>query len=497
MDRCRNISEIFRHAICVAALMWTAIINGQAFLFSDSTNYIRAADMALHIASGRTFSTEWTKRPQQELKGATQKEPTATPPSARHNDLKHGMIMAGRSPYFGALMYGGYLTSNFWAFLALQSLIAYILIILSLNRFGVGSSGNILAVVVALAATTTLPYYNSLLMPDAFFSFGILSFVLLCTPGKLSSGQVWFLSLVLVTSAVAHVHSLAVIAGLVLTLVVCWLVGWQAKIPRRGLIAAILAVIIGLASVQVTALATEAAFGKKPQFVPVLTARVIADGPGMAFIQSGCEGDRFQICRVHIGEPRNAGAILSGTTYESGAYLLASPSERKRMGLEDRAFALAVMTTYPAWQSSKIIRNTVQQLLWIEYDGLNTGCFDAAQCWNSLPPNVRKDLRVSASGQSAWPASLMNLVLCAVVLLSVIALTILWPTLWKTSPRMARWLRMWIILIVAGMLGNAILGGAGVEPQYRYQGRLIWLLPLLASILVLLRLRGARPKGEL
>lgn len=496
----KRISAYLQHLLCVLALMWTGIVNGQPFFFSDTTNYIRAADMAVHIASGRTFSTEWTKRYQEDLR--VRNDPAGEIIDARktrHNDLGQGIVMAGRSPYLGALMYAGYLSSNFWAFILLQALVSYILIILTLKRFHIESASNILITVIILSATTSLPTYNSLLLADAFFSFGILSFVLLASPGKISRLEIIFLTLVLLVTAVAHVHSLAIIIAMLIAAFVCQFIHWQAAVPKRAWIAAVAAIVTGFAGVQITALATEAALGSKPQFVPVLTARFIADGPGKAFIDAGCEGRRFQICRVPIGEPRSGGAILSDTTREGGTYLLASAPERQRMNAEDKAFALAVFKAYPLWQSAMIFRNTVRQLLWIDYDGLNTGCFNEQDCWSSLPPDVRSDLQSSLSGQNAWPEPMMNILLYLTVLLSLVALVLILPVLHRSNPSMARLLRTWVILIGVGMIVNAGLGGAGVEPQYRYQGRLIWLVPLLSLVAILLisRANNPKPHGEI
>jgi len=258
-------------------------------------------------------------------------------------------------------------------------------------------------------------------------------------------------------------------------------------------LAGVAGVLVGFASIQLTAVATEAAMKTKPQLLPLLTARFIADGPGKAFIDAGCEGRRFQICRVHIGEPDSGGAILSGTTPANGTYLLAAPDERRRMGNEDVAFAAAVFASYPAWQSAMMLRNTVRQLLWIDYDGLNQGCFKRPDCWQSLPAGVRNDLRASPSGRNAWPVTAMNALLYVVTIGALLAIVLLYKGVTRAAPTEAPMLRTWMLVGAAGMLASAFFGGAMVEPQYRYQGRLVWLIPLLAGVIILL-LRAKKHK---
>src|SRR5206468_11919046 len=99
MKRFRGSPTVFafaRHTLCVLALMWTGLVNGQPFLFqSDTTNYVRAADAAVYIASGHRISTVWTDRYRDQLStvaAATQPDQNrdkAAPP-ASGNDLRGG-----------------------------------------------------------------------------------------------------------------------------------------------------------------------------------------------------------------------------------------------------------------------------------------------------------------------------------------------------------------------------------------------------------------------
>ena len=123
-----------RHLACVLALMWTGLVNGQPFMFqSDSTNYVRAADAAAFVISGGAIHTAWTDRYRAQIEAKAQKssraarvasEAEAKQPSTGANDVGSGLIMSGRSPYIGALMYAGYLLGDFWPFVLLQAVTA-------------------------------------------------------------------------------------------------------------------------------------------------------------------------------------------------------------------------------------------------------------------------------------------------------------------------------------------------------------------------------------
>ena len=482
--------------------MWTGLVNGQPFMFqSDSTNYVRAADAAAFVISGGAIHTAWTDRYRAQIEAKAQKssraarvasEAEAKQPSTGANDVGSGLIMSGRSPYIGALMYAGYLLGDFWPFVLLQAVTAYLLIILTMKRFGVYRPRNATILTLALAAVTALPTYNSLLLADGFASFGILSYLLLASPGRLSRIEQAFLGAVLLVSVVSHLTHIMMLIGMVAALGLLAWTRYGPKLPRTAWVAGLGGILIGFLSVQATNLATKMAFGHEPQLLPLLTARFIADGPGRDFLKSGCDNRRFQICKVHIGNPYSDSLILFGRNQHDGAYLLASVEQRRTMGEQDVAFALAVLRHDPAGQIGAMARNTARQLAYIDYDGLNQDCFAEPGCWESLPPRVRAELRSTPSGQGRWPQAAMNVLLYVAVLGSLAALAIVAPEIARRDPERWRLLRTWLLVGLAAMLVCAFFGGAVAEPQYRYQGRLVWLVPLAAGIAILIRLQLGR-----
>lgn len=163
------------------------------------------------------------------------------------------------------------------------------------------------------------------------------------------------------------------------------------------------------------------------------------------------------------------------------------------MGEQDVAFARAVFQYDPLGETRMIVTNTVRQLLWIDYDGLNQDCFRQPGCWTSLPPTIRDKLRATPSGQGLWPQRWMNLLLYVSVIASLIVLAMTARTIARQDRERWLLLREWLTVGFTGMLVCSFFGGAVADPQYRYQGRLIWLVPFMAGIALLLWLR-LRPK---
>jgi hypothetical protein len=76
----------------------------------------------------------------------------------------------------------------------------------------------------------------------------------------------------------------------------------------------------------------------------------------------------------------------------------------------------------------------------------------------------------------------MNALLYVVVGASLILLAVAVPLIARRGADEWPTLREWLLLTLAAMLVCSFFGGAVSDPQYRYQGRLIWLVPFFAAI---------------
>ena len=165
------------------------------------------------------------------------------------------------------------------------------------------------------------------------------------------------------------------------------------------------------------------------------------------------------------------------------------------MAAEDTRFAMAVWKAFPLRQSFAMMKNSIEQMLMFGADGLNQGCFDQSDCWDSLPNTFRDQLRRSLSGRSLWPNALVTMVHYAIVLAAVLLLVLKSRAVLRAAPEEGRVLICWLVLFCVAMAICDVLGGAISEPQYRYQGRLMWILPFLAMMALLLD-RRALPRVD-
>jgi hypothetical protein len=473
----------------ILLLMWPALINGQPFFFSDTSSYVRAGDVVARMVGGASVHTVWTPP---EMAAPAAPSVVATPSNtpgrsgvARGNDPSSGYIMAGRSPYFGLFLWLSWVFSNFWLFVTIQAAVAYFLIGTALRCFGVDRPGTRLVVVSALAVASPLAIYNGLLLADALSGFGIAAFLILLAPSvRLARWDIVLLALILVASVASHLTHVVMLAGMIglvgLLVVVRWL-SWR-QVERAMLIGGG-ALLIGIGSVVMTGAVVKAHFGRAPVLVPLITARFIADGPGRDYIEAGCEGRRFAVCRIPYHGWTNSTVFLWSRDPATGAFLTADTEARLGMSREDKAFAFAVARAYPVRTIGLAIWNSLLQITDLHVDIVHESCFVTPACiGDQFPAPIVQAIARTPGGRDAWPLAAMNMVVYAGVVASLAILAILLPALRSGAPAAMRLICLWLLLVATAMAINGFLGGAISEPQSRYQTRMAWLLPLLALI---------------
>jgi hypothetical protein len=106
-------------AFCILLLAsaWVALVNGQPLFSVDTTAYIRGADFAAVYFLGPKFATSWTQG--RTLQGVEQHQPQNVLGKISGGELSLNSpfdkaVMAGRSIYYGGLLYLGHITSKFW-----------------------------------------------------------------------------------------------------------------------------------------------------------------------------------------------------------------------------------------------------------------------------------------------------------------------------------------------------------------------------------------------
>jgi hypothetical protein len=462
-------------AICAGILvlfLWPAILNGLPFFSPDTSAYIRGFDAGLVWLFDCTSAwTSWAAGANTARWGAIE---TIQDEARSFQNPK--FIIAGRSVSYGALLYIGELLGGFWAAVVIQAAAALAAISLTLRHFKVFNRLNLLAAASGLALLSSLPFFASSLLPDIFAALEILAAAnLIALGGRLSSAERLFWVLILAVAAVFHPSHLAILGVLAAVAVSASLIG--AKVSRVGSLALAVALGIGIASELCFNLAVEKMLGVEVTRPPVITARIIADGPGEAYLRERCPAAGYVLCDFVDRLSPNSDAFLWNLAAEKGVYTPASIETRRQLSREQYRFAAAVFAYDPVGQLVASLKDALQQLTMI---GLSDFAIATKEAYLSLPKSYAERTERSAAGRNEFPFTFFSGLTALTIVLSLSFVTVTLIRHWRVVSREQK---LFFVVILIGQLSNAVICGALSGPHERYQARLAWLFPFAAIVL--------------
>jgi hypothetical protein len=211
---------------------------------------------------------------------------------------------------------------------------------------------------------------------------------------------------------------------------------------------------------------------------PYLMARVIADGPGLLYLQKNCSHLQWAIC----GHLQQLSSDTDSFLWdEDGAFEGSSEEERARIASEQMPLVMATLRAYPRQQLFKSAANFRDQLTSFGAYGFDSGKWLLDQFDQVLRPARSSYLR-SRQARNALPLDLISDIQFWTVIASLAAIAALIPLLWRHhSPRLAGL----GLIIVSMVVLNALVTGVLSVVDDRYECRVIWLIPLLAGLMAL------------
>ena len=333
-----------------------ALVNGQPLFNVDTTAYVRGADFAVVYFLGPKFATAWTQ--ERTLQGVE-------PPPQQHevHGVKSGgevslnspfdkSVMAGRSIYYGALLYLGYISSDFWLVVFTQAAIfLYLSYTLTIGCLRLSFVSFVCVTAITLIATP-VSFFISVLMPDVFAGFLILSLVIIIGFwDSLKYRDRVILSCIILYSTLTHTsHLLLLIWIVAIVAMISLLVGRNAKPHRsvRNSIAVLFALsLAGIFGELAFSYGVRHTIGADPIRPPFLMARMIADGPGYKFLQENCAKKAYTVCKYIDRLPVSDGDFLWSESPTNGVFRVADLPTRRALSSEQTSFAIDVFRFDP------------------------------------------------------------------------------------------------------------------------------------------------------
>jgi hypothetical protein len=473
-----NVVRLDRHlawrvALLTLLLAWPLILFGRPSYFSDSLSYYKGGRAAVAFGAGKVASLFHPTPP-----------PTATatnigvpPPgvSAEAEEPKGARSI----PYSVVAYLLSAPDGKMIALVLIQMLVVALTITIVAMSLGAIEPWTFILLAVPLVVATPVACFANSAVPDIFAGLTICVFSLLATHlNRLSGGVRLTLTMVGAFAVASHAsHPPLAVGMFVLGLVS--MVFAQPRIGRRSRLIGWLLAPLAL-GVAATILSGFVGFGEvsiAPKRFPLTLARSVEDGPARWYLEKNCATHRYAVCEVFGNEfPSGASEFLWS---EHGLRYRASPEQMDRIRAEESEILLRAAEAYPYAQATRTFKNIWRQLL---HFGLAGTHFDQPLALDA----EGKPYLESLPGSHVW-------VLSVVETLSILStlLCIAWVFWYFRVLRDEA--RAMLLLVTAGILGNAVICAAFSGVADRYQARVIWVLPMV-SIALMLGWRNAPSK---
>ena len=481
-------------------LLWPAYLNGGPFWFPDTSTYIRGADAATVWLTGSP--SEWSDRlaiePAEpvvadEADTTAQNEASATG-SAKSRVVPTQPVISGRSIYYGFQLYLPMRFLGPWAAVILQSLIVAGLLVFALHLLfretgALEKRGLFFGSLVLLALVTPLPYYTAMLMPDVYSGIIVLLLgVLLVFWLRLSTGEK---AVLLIASGILATFHTTLLLLTVTTGLLAAIIHWPLRSAWKPLLRAAPVLIIAVLAGTMFDWGIEKALDRKPVSPPFLSARLVADGSGSAYLRKTCsqDADRWALC-AHLDKlPLESDEMLWDERPGKAVFWTAQLAEQQRLSAEDKPFFLHVLADDPFGVIGDAIRGTAILIGSYDLVAFNYPDFHINEISEKYPSDIGEGIRSTLAAKKAMPVAFIGWSTLAVVLVSFGLMAAICYRVWQGRETIARGAWQITILLLGGWLANAVICGALSSPTDRYQMRLAILVPLAAVTLVAARQR--------
>lgn len=485
MTERKNVLAAAAVVIIIAfAGMWPTLVNGGPFYMPDTPSYFRAAATAafklFHINT--TWLAEYFRVYIPELASAVGASGSAS--------YAIPVTLSGRSIYYGMLIFLAYVIGSTWIAVVIQSLLTAIAIYLTAKLL-YQVQGRRLPSMIALAigAVTVLlssaSFFIGYLMPGIFTGLGMLATANLLflwrTQSRLEKA---FWSAILAYAVLAHSTNLLLFALVSVGSVA--LGAWAGlRFGTRQLATLMSCLAVGVLGQAAFSHAVEASTGAPPVRPPFIAMRLIADGPGYAYLKGHCGSEAFIYCRVLSQEHPYSDELLWSTDAKVSLFRGLGPNEQRASEAQQATFVRAVVSEYPIEVLATATRNSFIQLISLNLGNFNYTPGNRKRFEDTIPPDLLRSIKLTQAWRDVMPVDLVEWTNAILVLVSCVYL-------FMSSRNSSHAIRAYCLCVLGAIVLNAAICGALSGPKGRYAMRLVWVLPVVAGSLIASR-REALP----
>jgi hypothetical protein len=386
----------------------------------------------------------------------------------------------GRSAAYGVLLW---VTAPTWwtPTVILQAAVTTWIVDRALKVFGFGRSAwLLLAVVVALAATTRVAFLVSEVIPDAWAAPAVLALHLLAWHAdRLSRFDRTAMISIIAFAGASHMATLGLIAGLSTVHTLAWLVCRAVPVTRADITLANAAAWSGIVLLLVVDLVVAGRFGLTPGGDVIVFGRLVASGHVGKALAEECPRTAWRLCAFKDDMPIYSEDFL----YDADSPLLKIGGWDDRGARQEMASIIVhSILAHPLEHLTSAISLASEQFVTVgtsdSMDPLKAGytrwTIDHYAPWllGSYDAARQQQGKVDLDRWSGWIASPLSIA-------GTFALPLAALFLWRRGHRREAMLPAMLFL---ALVGNAFICGAISGPYNRYQARLAWLAPLAVGV---------------
>lgn len=488
--------------IGAVVLMAPSLLNGAPVFYFDSAAYIAQVAKAWEVLRS---TAEARGAPEAIVAMGALGEGAA----AFGTPQEDGVVMAGRSIYYGALAHAGWITT-IWLPVVVQALAAsWLVVALFRHLAGPSWAPAAVACLALLTAASPAGLFVGLVMPDVWAALMILALALLWGGGVERGRAGRALVLAIVTfAALAHGSHAALLAVLGAGALALRLLPRRPRAPRpRGAVAIpVLALGCALAGGAAFEQAARLVHGAPPLARPHLTAHLVDLGPGARHARESCPGSGYALCAHADRLPVDWIDFLFSRDPRTGVFAVAGPAGQRALSDEQLRFAAATLASEPAATLGGLARDGLAQVWTLSLADVPVTREREAFLERGFPPDLVRLIRGSAVFERPGLAAAMTRVAEASSALAAAALA-LWAAARLGRDRAAGAPAgdpdpgpdptIVLVVCLAGLLANALICGVLASPYGRFQARVTWILPLMAILVATRALPAAARRARI
>ena len=384
-----------------------------------------------------------------------------------------------------------------WPIVVVQALVvAYVVRLVAISVFEIGSHFFTLLVTLLLTFGATLPWFVGQITPDIFTSILFLAVTLVVFGWhRLREAERWF-ALGLIPVCVSFHNSNVIIAvGIVASISSLYLVGWRpGGFALKRSMQIVTALTLGVSALVATNLVARRSFVISPGASTFLFAKLLDDGPGFEVLEDECGTKNYSVCtQIESLQEYRSKVEKNSDAPLSDYFLWGGPLE-----------ALGWFQRFEP-EAKVLVRKAIQHALWTQMkwsvqnaraqfvrvapgDGLIPYASDvqpSIAIRQVFSTGVYSSYVTSQQNQGALDFKRINRVCFFALALAAAALLFCATVSWRTD-RLALYIAIFTVMF---LITNAAVTGILSSVHDRYQSRVIWIVPLMAILTVMRTLR--------